>query len=74
MIAFNKEFPEYQWLFISLENCASKQNHTVATLENILEIVGGYPTLQLIVLSIFRAWLILFFPNLKVKVFTLLNK
>ena len=33
------------WLFISWENFASKPNHTVATLENILEIVRSYPVL-----------------------------
>ena len=40
-----KAFIEYNWLFISLENCGSKPNHTVATPENKLEIVRRYPIL-----------------------------
>ena len=41
----SKAFIEYNWLFISLENCGSKPNHTVAIPENKLEIVRSYPIL-----------------------------
>ena len=38
---------ENHWLFnISLENCAFKRNHTVAMLENILEVVQSYSVLR----------------------------
>ena len=58
----NKATNNYHWLLASWENWASKPKHTVAIIENELEIVWSYPVLRIMVhaLSILRAWLVVF--------------
>ena len=61
----NKAFTGYHWLFISWENCASKPDHTVAIIENIIWNHSKLPLFTVHVLSIFRTWLIVFFFRLE---------